>query len=189
MDIVVALRAQALQHEVAVETGEAAKLVAREEHVGKGLLFLHEIFQRLEAHEVGAVEVVGLGNGELCFRGRRGYLADNGIGHGVEHGAHDSEEEKHVDNGEEEDIYGKPDEIEIERQDNEVKAHDAERRAIGYEVARELEAAHQAMRQKEDVGDVVARKSQGGETQQDIAAEEVLPHIAQFVHAGKAAAE
>ena len=189
MDIVVTLRAQALQHEVAIEAGEAAKFVAREKHVGKGLLLLHEIFQRLETHKVGAVEVVCLGDREFCLRGRRFYLADNGIRHRVEHGAHDSEKEKHVHRGEKQDINRQPYEVEIEREDYKEYAHDAQRRAVGNEVARQLKAAHQAMGQEKDVGNVVARKTQGGKAQQDVAAEEVLPHIAQFVHAGKAAAK
>lgn len=187
--VVVALRAQALQHEVAVEADEPAEAVAVEVAIGIGLLLLHHIFHCVEAVLVGLVEVVLRSLHQFALRRTFLHRDEFGVADGVEHGAQDAERERKVDNHESHLIDDEAHGIEAQREHDEVERGEAQQRAVEHEVVALLELAHQAARQYEDVDDVVERQQHGAQAQQHVARKEVLTDVPGLVDAGEVAAQ
>ncbi len=175
--VVVALRTQALQHHVAVETCQAAKAVAVERGVAVRLFVLHHVFHHLKAVKVGFVEVLCFGLRNLYIRRALVHLAERGVLYGLHRGAQRAEEEKHVYQREEENVYREQYEVEKHGDDHKEKRRHAESCSVEDDVARKFHALYQFVGKSEDVGNVVARKQQSYHSQHDVARKEIFHDV------------
>ena len=114
VNVVVALRAQTLQGNVAVKSGQTAKAFAVEGVVGVRSFVLHDVFHHFEAMKVSFIKVGSFGLGDFFLRGGSFDLSEIRVGYAIDRGTQNAEEQEHIDEREQE---------HVDREEYQTEAH------------------------------------------------------------------
>ena len=154
VDVVIPLAANRLQHVVAIDACLATKVVSVEGRLGPSRhVLLHPILHALEALAVGLVEVV-LRLLQLFVGRDFSNLADYRLGQLQSHRLEHTHTERGIQQGEDDDINHHEIYLVVEGNEEEVHGAQAQQKAVGIEVFREV-GMGEAPRQAKDVNYVV----------------------------------
>lgn len=189
MNVVVALAAQALQQQVAVDARGFAQAVATEGVVGPFAFVLHEILHPSEPLPVGLVEVLPLRLLDAFRAGGFRYGLYFRLGQVDGHRFQGAEEHVQIQRRKEEQIDHEQRALKMYGEDDVKHRRKSHSRAVADQVARQVDHSHQYMGQAENIDDIVDGKTQCGGPQQDVAAQQVAGQFATVVYDDRAAAQ